>query len=582
MREKIHPVPLTLEDEFSALSSECVVAGDLHIKAEETISEKLVKLYLLWRRLRSDQALVVELHQREGLTAPDYSVPEPEFDTLVKIAFRIGLKRTAADKKRIAGSTGGTRRNNQTRYAASLLRLHVEFEQNERRYRTDPFGALLAFHDAEGGITRAAEWRAARNRPVRPKAANGPVVEPAQSSMTFPAAARHAFIKNALPIGARSTIVRSGCRVDPGKLTFDANNCAVVVYERDPSRLRWYEVANDNIDRLALEPAGHIKYVEQPFLRALGEVTRTQLYPKQFAPAGDRVDLGSDFRVWERRVLGAKARRHLLIGPSKIVLSATHPTANLVTEFEPRNEILSGGQVLLRLPERGLHRIEDILDAAALPGCVINPERPRALSSGGAGVLLRSVRAPNQPDTVRPVLLKFEDADVGSKRNLQSSLNLATFTPVWSFSADASWFSTLRRDFIEIWLANPGAPNRITRPENRFFRITVSQLGFEIGYKVDATGSFPTHLQPLGGSDSSRATVTAGNSGTLDVASFDLVRAFGAFPDVQVRKRVTVAGDDRLLLMTFQTDLGAFKIGIPAVSLSTKGLGADPTHMTGI
>ena len=214
-------VQKSLEKDFRALSQECVDAFMSDVSAEATISEKLVKAYILFRRLRNDP-LMAKLHQDEGLELPDYTAAWPEFSDYVKITFRLGLQRTEEDKARYAATNSGTRENKQSGYAAALLRLHVEFEENELRYKHDTEDQLLAFHHEHKGIEGAREWRAK----MKTKGVTAPgssAQAPHQKSITIAEAARAWINRHGLHLICKTTVHSGKTRTVPGAIEFDAD-----------------------------------------------------------------------------------------------------------------------------------------------------------------------------------------------------------------------------------------------------------------------------------------------------------------------------------------------------------------------
>lgn len=152
-------------------------------RADATISEKLVKAYILFQHLRHDP-LMAKLHQEEGLDLPDYGAALPEFTNFVKLTCRLGLQRTAEDKARYAAANEGTRKNKQSGYVATLQRLHVEFEENAIRYEHNMEAQLLAYHQEHNGIEGAREWRAKRGA-KEPIATGSPVRVQQRDSVTI-------------------------------------------------------------------------------------------------------------------------------------------------------------------------------------------------------------------------------------------------------------------------------------------------------------------------------------------------------------------------------------------------------------
>ena len=570
----------SLEQQFRALSKQCVAAFDAHSAAENSASEKLVKAYLFFREIRHHQTFMAKLHQLEGIPLSDYLAAEPDFVPFVKIIFRIGLNRTDEDKRRLAASNSGTRRNIQTRYVAAIERLHVEYEGHEQRYRNNPLSGLLDFHAKNGGIAAATEWRAEANKRGQFEQAEGSKPVARNARMGLADVARTWVSANAFPIISKSGVKFRGHWEALGAFEFDSNGNALVAVTRHGRKI--VHVANDDLHQVVANSAKRLKHIDQPVLRTLAEIVRTQLYPKQFAPSGSRTDMASDYRRWELKLLGSKARRHILVTANKIILSTAGQKSGLVTELEPAKNILPQAFILLRSRETTLHLLEDLIDAKALCGCEIGPDELRGLAgNAAAGVMLRARRSSGEAAT--PQKLMFDDASQSDNCNDQPSLGLSTFKPDWSFSMSPLWAKSVWATYLTPWFKNQGAHNRVLRPINQRFNLTVDRHSLTIGYEIDATGNCPAWPVALGGDYLSQRPKFASNGPhSIDVQSTDLVRVFYALLDLPVNGRILVQGSNHLVLVSFETDMGIYKIGIPAVSESAKGLVADAHNMVAI
>ena len=579
------PAQPSLEQNFRAFSKECVGAFMADVGAEQKISEKLVKAYILFRSLRHDP-LMANLHKEEGLALPNYTDVWPDFTTYVQITFRLGLQRTKADMARYAATNHGTRRNRQTGYVAALLRLHVEFEENALRYKYNAEVQLLAYHNDQNGIEGARAWRAKRGA-IEPTASGSPPHAPQQDGITIAQAACDWIAHHALHLISATTIIKGKTRTCPGDIQFDADGFGLVVAQQHG--LRFFDVANDDLEGIVQKSAARLQHISQPALRAIAEVARTQLYPKPFAPVGSRLDPASAYCKWDEKLGGTKSRRHLLLNAANIILSPTNRTAGLVTIVETTTPLMPAGVMALQSQPDTMPRLEELLDGGCMVGLETVPAAPKLLN-GRAVMWLRAKRDPGvslydraqSAGAPRPIGIKFDDAGPAIKRDLQLTLDLNSFSPRWSFQASTAWFSDVRSRFLGRWFRNQGAPNRITRDENCRFGLRVDRAAFKIRYEIDNIGTGPVECIQLGGRTSYQAKLVNGGPGVCDVASADVARVFCALPDLQVRGNVSISGDDHLILIEFVTDVGKFKIGIPSVSLTSKGLVRAANHMAQI
>jgi hypothetical protein len=574
-------VPDPVEAEFRALSDECVQACLAQVGADATISEKLVKLYLIWRRMRGTQ-LMAQLHQQEDLSLPDYDDAVPDFIPFVKIAFRLDLQRTPEDKERIAHMNAGTRRNKQSGYVAVLARLHVEYEGHPRRYVRDPYEQLLGFHKSEeaGGIEGAREWRAQRNRTVAGSTASRSSSGSALRT-SLPAAVQaaqqwvHSRYRH---VEFRTTITRGRRSFRVGKVQFDVDDRHIAI--QGCHGLTLSDVANDSQQTAARLSAHRLRSMEPGLLRTLAEVVYTQAYPKVFAPPGSRTDLASPYSQWEQR-LYPNAPRYLVILQDRILLSPIGQPASVVTMAKPATSFLPEKvKLVCAIGPETAGQIEELLDCGALAGMRVCPSKFRVLPSCNAPLMLNA-NAQSGLDS-RPLKLAFRNMSKALKRSQNLTLDLTNFTPDWSFSASTAWFDSLRSDFFDRWFQNQGKHNRILRDENRRFSLHVDVDLLTIGFEINPAGVGPKHLVILGGRDSKRAKLRSGSPGTCEVASADLARVFCAMPDFCVRGRIAVEGNDRLILLTFATDVGDFHVGIPTVQRTANGLVRNPSYMTSL
>ncbi|MBN9048788.1 MAG: hypothetical protein J0H78_04950 [Rhizobiales bacterium] len=563
-------IPDPLEAEFRALSDECVAACLAQVAADAKVSEKLVKVYLSWRGLRGTP-FMAQLHQEEGFSLPDYHAAAPDFVPFTKITFRLGLQRTPEDKKRLAQMNSGTRRNKQTGYVASLVRLHAEYEEHRRRYASDPYEQLLAFHEEAGGIEGAREWRVQQNVQPTSKKRKGVALVALNNSVSIHDRARQWIDDNVVAKITKITILSAGRKTKVGAVQFSADGRQLTVLGR--YGLRAFDIANDNLRNVVRQSAAHFEHIDPPLLRLFAEVARTQLYPRAFAPAGSRLDPSSPYSLWDQKLSGSNLVRLFMIDGHSLTLSPSDE-AGLITVVTTQEPLFP---VLLWSRSGTLEQVEEALDQGALAGMTVSPVAPMKLGSGVFGMRLIA-KAGDRCKSHKPVLLKFDDTGVGSPP-LQPTLDLQNFVARWSFSAAPEWFRGVRKDFFEPWSKNQGAPNRITRVENRRFGIRVDHNTLGITFEIDSAGNGPIETIALGNSSSTKARLRHG-PGFCDVMSHDVVRVFCAIPDLPVKGHVSVEGDDHLILLTFATDIGNFQIGIPSVLQDKKKLVYTKAHMT--
>jgi hypothetical protein len=321
-------------------------------------------------------------------------------------------------------------------------------------------------------------------------------------------------------------------------------------------------------------------------LCTLAEIVSTQRYPKQFAPAGSRLDAASPFRLWESRVLqekgkGGAAERHLLFRTSGILLSPSRLTVGLTTLFRPNEPLFSltpptfayGGAETVRW-------LEHLLDEEILPAFSSYPSETFFAHPKGA---FASSAAPTHcllvkcaADRVKPRAILLSDA---SRRSYgQPDLDLSSFKPTWTFAADKVWFRAAQRCFFDDWFKEQVGGNRLKRRHNRIFRLSIAPQALTIEYEIGLAGSSPARALVLGANSATKARLL-GQACPLDVSTKDLAPLFYSISEMDLVGRVEFSGDDDLLLLQFRTELGEYKIGVPAATLTDAGVARNSTHV---
>ena len=559
-----------IRNEFDKIRLEGSANYANYVRSKAELRRALVKAYLWWRDCQNEPGLLDRLYDENGLQNRAAQDNKPNFGPMLRLMFN---KIDIEDRERITIWSWGT----------AVRALHMEYEDNPKRYRHNAEGKLVSYFNEMGGISGL-------TKKDEPDEGEEYIKADKQSKVGKSASKAALASQDAIKLNLQQRAL-DVLRSDKGIGKADTKT-AVRVGEHGLLALLARREPNGTITILgSANSQDAVKLVAEQViqadlsslpssLRLLAEIIRSQAYPPISMPSKL-----SDRKIWRHSVLMDKsniktsdlpnwdpnskqkpkqlwAPKRLLVRGSQndIILSNSKASSSVVTRCVPNNKFIAkGDEIYLRAME--MARLEYMMETGELQLYDANPKQGLAASASGSNYDYQLELTSNVRKT--PLMLHFYDTKhyAGSITAFQADFNFKSFKPSWRFMLKQDDIRFLRQELIDKWFTTLGYGRQPLRFNNIIMQVFVTANRLTVQFNINKDGQIPNRKI-----DIKAKIVVDGKTFKMLHLSNDLAPVLYNLADANMNGSISVMGNSDAIVFSYANDIGEFQIAVPTAT----------------
>lgn len=546
---------------------------ELHDKSRRTTYKTLADAYINWRDAIKEVNWLENEYKRCGIKYRKVDNPNNNinFRPYIRLIYNF-IDPTPYQQKLT------------TEYHIVLNALDREFVENKDQYQTNVEGKLAVFLEQKGGINGVInEYRGVDD---------GDDVEFDEDKNTK-SLLKKKLNENELAqrsIGILSNTSTKGIATTKPlhHVRADDNNLVVMIGRREKNgSVTILGTTNEKqaIDIAAIHTTKRNMSLVPYNLRLIAEVVQTQIFPRVGIPKTEE-----QYRIWYNRIFLDKTgilynviankkledvdrdnnnlsnpRSLLLRGDKKdLLFSALRSKRSVVTQCIPKKFIGDyEKRIYLKTEQRGT--IEDYISVNEIELFDTFPQNSLIKIDNQKYIYKMTVK--------NKVIHKQRDfhfydyyrSEIKSKMKQQTIFDFDAYFSDWSGSVDVVWFEELRAIWLDEWFTKLGRYTQLKRENNLHFNLSISSKKIKFTYNIDKTG-----LAPFQSMKTSIKLNDNIKEYTAKFRSKELAPVLYNIADLEIKGKVKISGNDDALVFEFNTDVGSYKIAVPAIISKTQ------------
>lgn len=519
-------------------------------RSNEYLYKGLTGVYLWWRRARDEDKLLEEQYEKYNIRSRDDG-GEEKFTRVLRLVWRLDWDDLS--------------KANLQQWSLALRELHKEFETNAPAYKTDAQNKLVLFIESQGGIRKliGADKYDAQNDGANTEAKSK------RKGGGRSAEQQDLIDKKHLELGETyyANSARSIANIVTTKpIPVNRKGYAIaLIRQKAANRYEVLGSVNDEaqITRAIISSYKRSNDAAPTIMQLLAEIISTQSLPitlekHRYTLADATKQKGEDGTLvrQNKRVLFRKKF-------GDIVLSENRTACSVVTVVKPKSAaIVASKDVFLNVNDR--RYIEQaIIQQGDLSLYKANgDDKIPAVRSGIAAS--HKLIVENKVTDKKRGLHFYELETVGETSRPQADIATNYHTaPTWQASVDRLWLENLNALFVSGWLREYG--EHITRPKHKTMQFEFGIAGLVIKHYGE-NGNFSTPSRKF---DVSSVTKASKFSKPIFLAK-DILPVLDGMLHGDITSKVTLAVNDDVLVIGYQTSLASYSIAIPTCTKKGK------------